>query len=199
MFKYTRAAVDIIINDIKKYCNIFKYGSMIFTFLYFGYVLYSKSGNFIINIILVGLFSFYTVFDFLTEKKDFKPFKKFIRRSYKGIKFLTKTFTLGVMIYSIYTATTSVSAISIILATLMIIMWVLQFLLEIVIEIFDDKKDLVVAGWNKDIENLKKPVTVVNNFIKKVKGEEVVSETNYSSKEIKILEKKLKENQKVNV
>ena len=138
MFMYTRAAIDIVIGDIKRYCNIFKYSSMIFTFLYFGYVLYSKSGNFFVNVILLGLFSSYTIFDLLTHKKDFKPLKKFIRRSYKGIKFFAKTFTLGVMIYGIYTASISVSAISIILATLMIIMWVLQLLLEIVIEIFDD-------------------------------------------------------------
>ena len=136
MFRYTRAAVDIVIEDIKRYCNIFKYGSIGLTFAYFAYALYSKTGNFIINTILLGLFALYTVLDFATHKKNFKPLKKFIRRSYKSVKFITKTFSLGIMIYSIYVATTNVSGISIILATLMIILWVLQLLFEIVVEIF---------------------------------------------------------------
>jgi hypothetical protein len=193
MFKYTKAAIDIVINDIKRYCNIFKWGSMIFTFVYFGYVLYSKSGNFVVNIVLASLFGAYALLDLLTASKEFKSLKKFIRRSYKSLKLLTKAFTLGIMIYGIYTATTNVSAISIILASLMIVLWALQSLFEIIIEIFDDKKDLIVAGWNKDIENLKRPATTVTNFIKKVKGEEIIEEKNCSMREIKILEKKIKQ------
>ena len=72
MFKYTKAAIDIVINDIKRYFNIFKYGSMFFTLLYFCYALYSKSGNFIINIILLFLFGVYGFFDLLTNNKKFK-------------------------------------------------------------------------------------------------------------------------------
>lgn len=199
MFRYTKAAIDIVIEDIKRYCVLFKFGSMLFTFIYFGYALYSKTGNIIVNSVLLGLFILYAFLDFFTHKKDFKPFKKFIRRSYKGLKFITKTFSLGVMVYSIYNATTNVSSISIILATLMIVMWVLQLLFEIVIELFNDKKDLIVAGWSKDIENLKRPVTSVSNFIKKVKGEDIFDEEIEVSKEIKVLERKISKDKKVKV
>lgn len=199
MFKYTKAAIDIVINDIKRYCNIFKYGSMIFTFIYFGYSIYVKSGNVIINIVLLSLFGLYALLDLFTTNKELKFLKKFVIRSYKGLKFVTKTFSLGVMIYSIYTAASNVSPISIILATLMIVMWVLQLLFEIVIEIVNDKRDLIVAGWNKDIDNLKKPVSTVTNFIKKVKGEEVIVDDNSASKEIKLLEKKINKSKKEKV
>lgn len=195
MFKYTKAAIDIVINDIKSCCNIFKYGSMIFTILYFGYSLYSKSGNLIANIVLLSLFSFYAILDFFTHDKELKSLKKFIKKSYKSLKMITKTFSLGVVIYGIYTASTNVSAISIILATLMIIMWVLQLLFEVIIGIFEAKKDLIVVGWNKDIENLKKPVTTVSNLIKKVKGEEFDRGSN-ESKEMKILEKQINKGKK---
>lgn len=197
MFKYTKAAIDILINDIRKYCNIFKYGSMIFTVLYFIYAIFSNTGNYIINSVLLGLFLFYIFLDLSTGKKEVKLLKRFILKGYKILKFTTKTFSLFVMVYSIYNATTNVSAISIILATLMIIMWVLQLLFEIVIQLFNDKKDLIVAGWNKDIENLKRPVTNVTNFIKKVKGEEVIEDKTSNTKEIKILEKKIKEKELV--
>lgn len=198
MFKYTKAAIDIVIEDIKRYCNIFKYSSFIFTFVYLGYSIYSKSGVLAINIIMLLALLFYVVFDFITHNKDLRQLKKVVRRGYKVLKYSMKTFTLGVMIYGIYTASTNVSAISIILATLMIIMWVLQLFLEFIVEIFDDKKDLIIAGWSKDIDNLKKPVTTVNNFIKKVKGEDIIDEQP-SSKEIRMLEKKINKDKKVKV
>ena len=110
-----------------------------------------------------------------------------------------KTFTIAVMVYGIYTASTNVSAISIILTTLMIIMWAIQLLFEMIVEIFEDKKDLIVAGWGKDIDNLKRPVTTVNNFIKKVKGEDIIEEESNSSKEIRILERKINKDKKVKV
>lgn len=194
MFKYTRAAIDIVISDIKKYCNIFKYASIIFSSIYFGYSIYSKSGNFVINIILLTSLLAYSIFEFITHKKDLKLLKRIVRRSYKIIKFTTKGFTLGMMLYGLYTASVNASPISIILATLMIIMWVLQLLFEIVIEIFDSKKDLIVAGFDKDIEDLKKPVTTVNNIIRKIKGDEIIEERNTSSKELKIIEKRMSKN-----
>ena len=97
------------------------------------------------------------------------------------------------MIYGIYIASSNVNGVTIILATLMILAWVLELLFEIVIALFEDKKDLLVEGWNKDIEDLKKPVTSVNNFIKKIKGEEVIENTKVS-KNIKILEKRINKN-----
>lgn len=195
MFKYTKAAVDIIIGDVKRYCNLFKYGSMIFTIAYLVYALVMKTGNLVINGVLLGLFVLYIFLDFITNKKDFKLLKKFVKRSYKGIKFTNKTFSLGVMIYGIFLASSNASGISIILATLMIITWVLQALLELIIMIFEDKKDLLVEGFNKDIENIKKPVTTVNNFIKRVKGEEIEEERPIT-KNIKILEKRINQDKR---
>lgn len=194
MFRYTKAAIDIISDDIKRYCNLFKYGCMIFTLVYFTYVLLIRSGNFIVNSVLLGLYIIYMILDFATKKDNLKLVKKIIKKSYKSIRFISKTFSLSVMIYGIYVASSSVNGISIILATLMIIMWVLEVLLEIVMMIFEDKKDLLIEGFNKDIENLKKPVTTVNNFIKKVRGVEVIDEGNSTSKELRIIEKRLNKN-----
>ena len=194
MFKYTRAAIDIVVEDIKRYCNIVKNGSIIFTLLYFVYVFCTGSGNLTINIVLTALFIVYTFLDLITKNKELKSLKKFIKKSYTWIKFVTKTFTLGIIVYGVYTATTHVTPFSIILVTLMIILWALQLLFEIVISIFEDKRDLLVAGWGKDIENLKKPATTVTNFIKKVKGEEVIIEDDSNSREMKILEKRVARN-----
>ena len=173
MFKYTRASIEMIIEDIKKYSKIFKYGSLIFTAAYFIYALISQTGYFIANIILTFLFVGYTIFEFATAKVNWKEAKRLVKRSYTWVKLGIKAFTLGAMIYGIYTATTNVSAISTILATLMIILWILQVLLELIIEVIENKIDLIVAGWNQDIDDIKKPAAVVGGVIKKIKGQDV--------------------------
>lgn len=198
MFKYTIASIELIIDDIKKYYKIFKYGSLVLTAAYFIYALISHTGYFIANIVLATLFVLYTIFEFLTLKRDIKLAKKVVKRSYVWIKLLIKAFTLGAMIYGIYTATTNVSPISTILATLMIILWVLQFLLEILVEVIEDKIDLLKAGMNQDWENFKKPVTVVGDVVRKIKGQEV-PEPAKKSKEIILLEKKIEKKKKVKI
>ena len=194
MFKYTRTAIDIIISDIKKFSTIFNYGSLIFTSAYFIYALVTKTGNFIANIILASLFVGYTIFYFITRSMEMKTAKKIVKRSYKWIKIVIKTFTLGAMIYGIYITTTNVTPISIILATLMIILYVLQILLELACEIVEDKKDLLVEAVAKDMEIVTRPVSAVGNFVKRMKGEEVVIEEKEPSKELKILEKRMAKN-----
>ncbi len=194
MFKYTRTAIDIIITDIKKFATIFNYGSLIFTSAYFIYALVTKTGNFIANIILASLFVAYTIFYFITKSMEMKTAKKIVKRSYKWIKIVIKTFTLGAMIYGIYITTTNVTPISIILATLMIILYILQILLELACEIVEDKKDLLVEAVAKDMEIVTKPVSAVGNFVKRIKGEEVVIEEKEPSRELKILEKRIAKN-----
>jgi hypothetical protein len=193
MFKYTKASIELILEDIRRYCAIFRFGSLSFTSIYFIYALIAKTGNFYTNLILAIMFFAYTIFDLATQKRNVKRVKKVIKRSYGVVKFGIRAFTLGATIYGFYTASTNVNPISTVLTTLMIIMWVLQVLLELVSNIFEDKKDLVLAGINKDIENMKKPVTDVGNFFKKVTGQEI-EPAQPMSKEEKILEKRVQKN-----
>lgn len=193
MFKYTKASIELILEDIRKYGNIFRYGSLSFTSVYFIYALVAKTGNFYANLVLATLFFSYTVFDFLTRKRNVKKVKKVVQRSYSVVKFSIRAFTLGATIYGLYTASTNVNPISTVLTTLMIIMWVLQVLMELVGYVFEDKKDLLLAGINKDLENLRKPVTEVGNFFKKVTGQDLPEEDPIT-KEEEILEKRVKLN-----
>jgi hypothetical protein len=191
MFKYTREAVDKIIDDFRKLSRFFKYSSQIFTVTYLVYAIIANVGNLYANIILLSLFIAYTIFDLVIDEKENRLVEKVVRRTYKWLRISIKAFTLGILIYGIYTATTSTSPISIILATLMIIVWVLQVLLELVIMIVEDEKDLVVAGLKKDMEDIKRPVTEVGNFFKRVTGQEVVVNEEEDSREIKILKKRM--------
>ena len=61
-------------------------------------------------------------------------------------------------------------------------------------EIIEDKKDLLVEAVAKDMEIVTKPVSAVGNFVKRMKGEEVVVEEKETSREIRILEKRMAKN-----
>lgn len=190
MIDYTKAAVLLILDDIKKFKKIFKLFSLVFTTGYFIYVLITQSGLLVANIILSILFLGYTIFEFVATKKDIKRIKRVVRRSYSWITLGIKSLTLAAMIYGIYTATKAVSAITIILATLMIVFWVLQVFLELLIQIIENKVDLVVAAVHKDIENVKKPIDSIGNIFKKIRGQEIPPPPE-KSKEIIRLEKKI--------
>lgn len=202
-FKYTREAISVIVDDLKKYGRIFKYGSLIFTTLYFIYALITKSGYFVANVILASMFVVYTVFEFATNNnKNIKGVKRSVKRSYKWIKLTIKAFTLGSLLYGVYTATTNVSAFSTIIATLMVIMWVVQLLLEVVIEVIENKVDLVTTAFAQDWEDIKDtvkdtvtaPITFVTNSIKKLKGEEIeVVEEPKRNKKIQMLYDRIEE------
>ena len=190
MFKYTREAINKIIDDFKLLSKIFKYTSQVATIAYLTYSIIFNVGNFYANIILLILFVGYVIFDFVVSDEGNKFIKKVVKRTVNWLKISIRAFTLLVLIYSIYTATTNASAITIIMATLMIIVWVLQVLLELVISVVEDEKDLVLAGLKKDIDDIKKPVTDVGNFFRRVAGQEIIEQED-ESREIKILKKRM--------
>ena len=190
MFKYTRAAVTMIIEDIKRYAKIFQYGSSVFIIIYYIYAFLTQKGNMIANAILASLFVAYTIFVYFFAKHKNKKIQRIIRRSYKWINLGIKAFTLGVMIYGIYMATTDVTPINTILASLMIFLWVMQVLLELIIKIIQDKSDLFIAAWTKDLENMS-PKKTVKKIFDKVRNKEVKEE---KSPELLAIEEQIKTN-----
>jgi len=191
MLNYTRASINIIIDDIKKYYKIFKYGSLIFTTAYFVYALIAQIGNVAANIILASLYVAYTAFEIITRNKNLRQARRIVRRSYHFAKIGINALTLGIMLYGIYTATTNVKPISIILATLMIILWVLQLLLAIIVEVVESKAHLVAAGWSKDMQDLK-PKNIIGGIFKRNRDEDETEDT-LKSRELEILERRVKQ------
>ena len=189
MFNYTRASIGIILDDIKRYHRAFKFGSLIFTLAYFSYALAASVGHIAANIFLVSLYLSYFVFEIVTRDTDLKKTRRAIRRSYRVTRITVNAVSLAIMLYGIYTATTSIEPISIILATLMIISWVLQLLLAITVEIVESKVDLLVAGWNKDMEDLK-PKNIIGNVFKW--GKDQAEDEKPKSREMQILEERVR-------
>ena len=112
MLNYTKASIALILEDFKRYSRIFRTFSLVFTTLYFLYVLITQSGFLVANIILAVLFLGYTTFDIVTMKKDIKKLKKIIQRTYNWLKLSINFITLIAVVYGIYTATTDVKPIT---------------------------------------------------------------------------------------
>ena len=198
MFKYTKEALTMLKEDFKRYLRTFKIASLIFTTAYFIYAIISRTGIFAVNIVLASLFVLYTIFELCTANIGIKVARRVVKRTYQWIKISVRTFTLGSMLYGIYTATTHVSAMSTIIATLMIIMWVFQILLEIIVEIIENKIDLLDKAFKQDIEDIKmsalKPVTAVANTFRRLTGRDVEPKPEKHKKILK-LEKRIREKQ----
>lgn len=166
MFKYTRASIDLIIRDIKKYYRIFRFISFIVMLSYFIFAAITGLGVLWVNIALASLLVVYEVTSqFITSKKT----KKYLRRSYNWLKFIVRAISLGFIIYGIYEAAEKASPLTIILATLMIIFWITQITFEVLLEIFEDKRDLFLDAVKADFEVYKekfeKPISTVKNVV----------------------------------
>ena len=92
------------------------------------------------------------------------------------------------MLYGIYIASSNIEGITIILGTLMVIIWVLQVLLEIVTLVFEPKVKLIMAGVITDA----KPIINTYNFFHKKENDIIVDYAEYR-KEINILSEKIEE------
>lgn len=100
------------------------------------------------------LYVAYTVFQLVTLKRNNKKLKKRVARTYKWARLLLKALTLASTLYGIYIASTAVDGISLILATLTIIIWVIQVLLEVLTIVIEPKIRLLTAGLVEDTKTI---------------------------------------------
>lgn len=182
MLKNTKNAFISIINEIKLVCKIIKYSSIVVSLVYFLIALLTKTGNFIANIISLSLFIVYTIFEISTRNIEKKKIRKVVRRIYVSARLLIRAFALGTIIYGIYTATTDVTALSIVLLVLMIIFWILQVLFEVIVFIVSRYVNIVAEELKRDADEFKegpgkvigkvaKPIVGAVNVFKKIKNQ----------------------------
>ena len=180
--KNTKNAFISIINEIKLVCRIIKYSSIGVSLIYFLIALLTKTGNFIANIISLSLFIVYTIFEISTRNIEKKKIRKVVRRIYVSARLLIRAFALGTIIYGIYTATTDVTALSIVLLVLMIIFWILQVLFEVIVFIVSRYVNIVAEELKRDADEFKegpgkvigkvaKPIVGAVNVFKKIKNQ----------------------------
>ncbi len=172
MLTNTRHAIGKIIDDVKTFSYHFNLAMQAMYFAYLLYAIGTDRGILWLNIALAGLSILYFVFYVATYNKKegaVKQFKKSARHLHRWCKLAGKTFTLSVMVYSIYATTQDVSPTSVILTALMVVAWVLQLLFSLIIGFLEKEKDLILEAIRKDMEPVTRPAKAVSGFFKKFK------------------------------
>lgn len=193
MLDYTKMAIRQTISDLKKADYVRNVATQIIYIVYLVYTLIARTGYLAVNIILLALALSYFVF-FLTitsvgKTPEGKTIKKITTRVYVWCKRLIKLFTLGLTVYGICTAVEHVSPVSVVLAALMIVGWILQILFEVIIKIVTNRIAFILEGLEADLDNMMKPVRSVGNFFKKVTGREVSPAKEPTKNQLKLKEK----------
>ena len=197
MFKYTRAALTSISKDFKKWSYIFNWILLFVSIGYYVFAICTNLGYLWINIVSLSLITLFTIFDTCTKHCDFNDKKRVIILVYNWSRIILRAITLGLTIYSLYVSAETANPVSIILATLMIIFWILSVLIEISKDIIISRYHLIINAFEEDIADIKRPFESIGNTFKKFVGKEVTEpkETKgfWKRKLDKIIEEKYKE------
>ena len=137
------------LSKFKRILNFFKITSLLITLVYFIYALVTERGNDIINIILTVIYFAYMIVTIIGIIKNNKSVKKVAKKGYKWAKMLVKLFTLASMVYGLYTATTDVTFVSILMATFMIGFYLMKLFFSLMVEIVSHQVKKVVGVFKK--------------------------------------------------
>ena len=147
----TKTALQLIAEDFKRYVVILKWIFLSFSFATIIYSIVIKTGNLIINCCLLGVLVIYALLDtILRLKQKPNPTKK-LRIIYAWTKIILNAAAIISSLYTLYSATAAeIKPISIVLATLSLVMFILKVLTEICFEIFQSKWTLLKTAMIMD-------------------------------------------------
>lgn len=168
MFDYTRTALKKIGDDFKKAGFLLGLSGQIF---YLGYIIYSLLtnrgvfwANIALGVVAIGYFVFYIITFSKSDKKS-RSTKNVVRRFQSFFKLGVKAFALGMMFYSVYYTVVEISLLSVVLSALSIVSFILQIALELVRCIIENRYELLMAGWEADIEPFVNAKNTVKNIL----------------------------------
>ncbi len=121
MLDNTKSFFIVLLDDIKRLLKTFEILSLLITLIYAVAAIFLDVGNFWINIVIVIVASIYGIVNLIIKSPQ-------IGKVYKALKLIISAISLTISIYGIYASTVSTNGITIIISTLMVIFWILQFL-----------------------------------------------------------------------
>ena len=172
MFKYSRASFRIILRELASITFFITLITSLLTIAYLVYATVVGNGERVINIALCALTAINLITYLLmnrAERKRVKNVRKCIAHICNITKLCLTAVSLGIIVYAAAVTPDEVSAVSLVLLPLLIILWVLKAILEMAILYFDSRFRLVLDAWQMDME----PVTKVKGFVGAMVGEDV--------------------------
>ena len=205
MFKYTKAAFEKTIEDVKKTARIFEFILAFFQIPFAVYNLITKNGIQAVNAILLVISGAYFILYLIAsyaisdskekaERKKWKQLKAKARRAAKWLKRPVQLYSIGFLIYGIAISTGEAKPLSIILLFLQLLAFLISFIVDLLAMIIEQKKRFFVEAWQKDLDKMKEPGRKVGNFVKSIFGKDPTPKPEETKTE-RVLDEFLKEKQ----
>lgn len=193
MFKYTRAAVNHIVVDVKRLAHVANIVMQSIMILYLGFSLVTERGMPLINGILIGLTAANLLFYLVTyspAERGVKKLRRRVSRIYIWSKLLINIVPLASICYSAYVGATDISSLTLILTPVMIILWVMQVVFNLARWYVERSAALFMDGIEMDMQGIRQPLVGVKNRIHDFFDEEheTAEHRDVSGKSRKILE-----------
>ncbi len=201
MLTNTKATLDKIFVDLKRFSYILNIISNCVYILVTLYALIARTGSAFINVALLSAAVAYFVFYILTYRIDEKKKeKKTVRRAWYSFRIFMTCISLSITVYGLYVATERVNIISFLLATLSAISWIFSIVTAVIMEFVENRIEMFTSALTMDFEKVTRPVNTISNAVRKIAGKEpkepqTVSEA-MERKIDKIREKYLEKKQK---
>lgn len=191
MMKYTRAAFNKIVGDLRKLSYVFNFCVPTLSLSYLVYALATQTGIFAINLIALAVtvlyLIFYAVYSYKIEKqnragsKKTKKVRRGVKHLYKTCRLIASACSLAISVYGIYFTAQNVTPISVALVGLLMIFWILNVLIMLAYEFVYNRVELLIDGIQYDIESMN-PVKAVKDAVNKMQGREIVVDTDKISR-----------------
>jgi len=193
VFQNLLSVKDILFEDYHKISKIYRWVTFISKLCvvaYFIYVVFINAGQFYFNIIFGSIGVFFVVYDFValgkienikfhipamnrTNKKQAQKEIKMVKQKQAGmhkvkriVGLIDVSIDVIVVFYTIYATTTHVTIISIFMAILIAVTWIIRVLVSIITCYITSRKKLLATAFALDI-----PFNSVNNWIQNITGE----------------------------
>ncbi len=164
--------------------------SKLFTFAYFLYAVFVNAGKLYLNIIFGSIGLFFAIYDFfvlgkidnlkyhipMMEKKYKKQAMAAVQtaktkqNSMKKIKqiigLVDVTIDVVVVFFSIYTTTTYVTGVSVLMAVCIAVSWILRVMVAMITRYINNRKNMVLAAIELDV-----PIDIFNALLQSKLGE----------------------------
>lgn len=174
MLDYSMAAFKKIKNDFLRIKRVFDIIIPLFPIAFLTYSVITQTGIFWANVISLALAVAYYIFHVIvTFRSGNKDLKKTVKTLYKICVRVIKFLTLAISLYGLWVSMENVNPLSMLLTISSLVGWLLQVTLDIILHIINSYATFLKEAIMADVEELKKPITKVNNFFRKMTGKEV--------------------------
>ena len=167
MFDYSRAALGLIVDDLRKLIRAVSFILSIGIYAYLVTAIFLNIGYLAANIALLAVKAIYDMLSLVLfrNKTCSKTKRKIVKRGYTWTKLGINFITIGLSMVNMAIFSTEVKPIAIVCTTLLIIVWVLQVLFEIVTFIFEQKSRLLIAGIQRDVRPIKNTLNSILDLL----------------------------------